>query len=66
MSFVHVTPASFSFGAIRGEAEAESLGDDVACPHPSTRGGAKRCWGWVVPGDVALDVGEWDDVVSSH
>jgi len=32
---------SFSFGDIRGEAEVEDLGDDVASPHPSTRGGAK-------------------------
>jgi hypothetical protein len=30
-SFV-ATPASFSFGASRGEAEAECLGDDVASP----------------------------------
>jgi len=43
-SFVRATPASFSFGAIRGEAEAEGLGDDVASPHPSARGGASW-WG---------------------
>jgi len=50
-SFVCATPASFSFGAIQGETEAECLGDDMASPHPSTRGGASW-WGrpsrWVV------------------
>ena len=39
MPFVCATRASFSYGAIRGEAEAEGLGDDVASPHPSKMGG---------------------------
>ena len=43
-SSVRATPALFSFSAIQGEAEAEGLGDDVASPHPSARGGASW-WG---------------------
>ena len=58
-SFVHTTPALFSFGATQGEAEAEHLGDDMVSPHPSMRGGAS--WGhtsqWVVMNhDVAMGV----------
>ena len=39
-SFTHATPTSFLFGAIQGKVEVEGLGDDMASPHPSMRGGA--------------------------